>query len=264
MRIVFFGNNRVGLNVLRWLRSNGEEIVALGVHPPARQRLRAEIVETAGVAAEQVFEAPMLPRQDVVAHLRDLKPDIGLSVFFGYILRPSLLEIFPAGCLNLHPGLLPYNRGTYPNVWSIVDRTPAGATLHYVDPGVDTGDIVAQHEVAVTPVDTGATLYTKLEAACLDVFTATWPAIKTGTAVRRSQPADGGTSHRRADVDRLDRIDLDRHYPARELLDILRARTFAPFPGAYFETQGRRVYVRVQLLDEQDLAPTAEGGGAAR
>lgn len=265
MRIVYFANNRVGLDVLRWLRARGEEIVALVVHPQDRQRWRTEIEAAAGVGIGRVFEADALRRPEVVTVLRDLKPDLGLSVYFGYILRSELLDIFPSGCLNLHPGLLPYNRGTYSNVWSIVERTPAGATLHYVDPGVDTGDIVAQREVPVDPTDTGGTLYAKLEAACLDVFAATWPALTAGTAPRRSQAPDGGTSHRRVDVDRIDAIDLDRRYQARELIDILRARTFAPYRGAYFETEGRRVYVRVQLLSEEELAtPSADGGGAAR
>src|SRR5581483_3200217 len=174
-------------------------------------------------------EAPMLARPETIAGLRDLKPDLGLSVFFGYILRAPVLEMFPAGCLNVHPGLLPYNRGTYPNVWSIVEGTPAGVTLHYVDEGVDTGDIVAQREVAVEPTDTGATLYAKLEEACLETFAAAWPAIAAGTAPRRPQPAAPGTTHRRADVERIDRIELDRHYPARELIDVLRARTFPPY-----------------------------------
>src|SRR6266851_4658340 len=111
MRIVYFANNRVGLDVLRWLCARGEDIAALVVHPPERQRLRAEIEAAAGVGPERVFEASTLGQADVVAALRDLKPDLGLSVFFGYILRPAVLGIFPSGCLNLHPGLLPYNRG---------------------------------------------------------------------------------------------------------------------------------------------------------
>jgi methionyl-tRNA formyltransferase len=261
MRIVYFANNRVGLDVLRWLSAR-EDVVAVVVHPSDRARLRAEIVAAAGLPPERVIDAPMLARPETVTALRDLKPDLGLSVFFGYILRPSLLEIFPSGCLNLHPGLLPYNRGTYPNVWSIVEGTPAGVTLHYVDAGVDTGDIVAQREVAVQPTDTGATLYARLEAACFETLVAAWPAITAGTATRRPQPAGQGTTHRRADVDRIDRIDLDRHYPARELIDILRARTFAPYRGAYFETAGRRVYVRVELFYEDELEGTAaERGG---
>src|SRR5438105_11217012 len=114
MRIVYFANNRVGLEVLRWLRARGEDVVALVVHPHEQQRLRGDIEALADLPRDRVFEAPALARPEVIAALRDLKPDLGLSVFFGYILRAPLLEMFPSGCLNLHPGFLPYNRGTYP------------------------------------------------------------------------------------------------------------------------------------------------------
>jgi methionyl-tRNA formyltransferase len=55
-------------------------------------------------------------------------------------------------------------------------------------------------------------------------------------------------------VERIDHIDLDRKYAAGELIDIMRARTFPPYPGAYFIHQGRKVYLRIQLLYEEQLS----------
>ena len=86
-----------------------------------------------------------------------LEPDIGLSVLLGYILAPEFLSRFARGAVNLHLAYLPYNRGSNPNVWSIVERTPAGATLHWMDAGVDTGDIIAQATTDVAADDTGET-----------------------------------------------------------------------------------------------------------
>jgi methionyl-tRNA formyltransferase len=54
-------------------------------------------------------------------------------------------------------------------------------------------------------------------------------------------------------VERIDEIDLDRAYPARELIDLLRARTFPPYTGAYVRVGNRKVYLRLQLLYEDDL-----------
>jgi len=149
--------------------------------------------------------------------------------------------------VNIHPALLPYNRGSYPNVWSIVERTPSGVTIHYIDEGIDTGDIIAQCTIPVEPVDTGESLYRKLERAMLDLFQQTWPLIRAGQAPRLSQINAAGTTHRIRDAAQIDEIDLNRMYTARELLDILRARTFLPYPSAYFWHEGRKVYVRVQL-----------------
>ena len=89
-----------------------------------------------------------------MADIKELGADVALSVFFGYILSPGFIDLFPQGVINLHPAYVPYNRGAFTNVWSIVDDTPAGATLHYIDTGVDTGDMIAQRRVSIEPVDT--------------------------------------------------------------------------------------------------------------
>jgi methionyl-tRNA formyltransferase len=188
----------------------------------------------------------------VVEAIAELKPDIGISVFFGYLLSEGSLRVMLKGCLNLHPALLPYNRGAHPNVWSIVEGTPAGATMHYVDRGVDTGDIVSQKQVSVDPVDTGESLYRKLERACLDLFEEVWPLVRAGRAPRTPQSNQEGSHHRTRDLARIDEIDLDRSYNARELIDIIRARTFPPYPGACFRVEGRKVHLRLQLAYENN------------
>jgi methionyl-tRNA formyltransferase len=251
MRILFLGNNRVACEIAAWLRAQGEEIVGLVLHPEGRRKFGDEIIQAAGVPRERVFDGARLREPETLAAIRALEPEIGLSVLFGYIVRPEFLALLPAGCVNLHPSLLPYNRGAYPNVWSIVEGTPAGVTLHYIDPGVDTGDIIAQQEVAVEPVDTSATLYEKLERASVELFQATWPAIRAGAAPRTPQPA-GGTSHRVRDVERIDEIRLDETYTGRELIDRLRGRTFPPYKGAYFKADDRKVYLRLELTYEDE------------
>ncbi len=253
MRILFLGNNWVGWQVIQWLQEQNEQIVGLVVHPPEKRKYGDEIIHSAQVGPEYIFNGSRLRRPEVLEAIRALRPDIGLSVLFDYILRPEFLSLFPSGVINLHPAYLPYNRGQYPNVWSIIEGTPAGVTLHYVDTGVDTGDIIAQQQVTVEPVDTGETLYRKLERACVDLFKETWLLIRSGREPRISQDKLEGTYHRTQDVMQIDRIDLDRTYTARELIDVIRARTFPPYPGAYFIHQGRKVYLRLQLLYEEQL-----------
>lgn len=254
MRIAYFGNNRLGLLVLKHLRDLGEDVVCLVVHPASKAKYRDELVSCFGGPKDRVFEAGALRDKGALEAIRALAPHIGLSVMFGYILREELLSIFPRGVINLHTSYLPYNRGAYPNVWSIVEGTPAGVTIHYMDSGVDTGDILARRKVPVDPVDTGQSLYYKLERAMLNLFKETWPKIKAGEIDRTPQSRGEGSYHSVRDVEKIDRIDLDRLYTGRELIDILRARTFSPYPGAYFESGGRRVYLRLKLVYEEDLA----------
>ncbi|MFC1628327.1 methionyl-tRNA formyltransferase [Gemmatimonadota bacterium] len=247
MKIFFMGNNWVGWQTLQWLKEHEEQVVGLAIHPEGMSKYGAEILEAARLPEDCVFDGSTLDDPEVIERVRALDPDIGVSVYLGYILRPAFIDLFPGGCINLHPSYLPYNRGVHPNVWSIVEGTPAGVTIHLIDPGVDTGAILARDLVEVEPVDTGETLYHKLEKACVDLFRRTWPSIREGTAVQQSQADEEGTSHRVSDLSMIDRIELDQTCTARELIDLIRAMTFPPHSGAFFDAEGRRVHLRLEL-----------------
>jgi methionyl-tRNA formyltransferase len=261
VRIVFFGNNRVGWQVLKTLRESGEEIAGIALHPPGRRQFGGEILAAANLAPESVLDGSRLSDPAVIGRLRELQPEIGISAFFGYLLRKEVLALFPRGVINLHPALLPYNRGAYPNAWSILDGTPAGATTHAVDEGIDTGDILARREVPAEPIDTAKTLYRKLEKACVELFADSWPAIRDGAAVRQPQPSAAGTFHRVRDIEELAEIDPEQSYPAGRLLDLIRAQTFPPYRGAFIRRNGRKIYLRMELLYEESLKGPVHGNG---
>ncbi len=252
MNYVYLANGWVAYEVLRWLVGQGQPPVGIVLHPAERSRYRTEMIESAGLSPERIFDGAKLRTVEVMAGIEALKPDLGLSVLFHYILKKEFLALFPRGCLNLHPALLPYNRGPCPNVWSIVEGTPSGVTLHYIDEGIDTGDIVAQKKVLVEPTDTGETLYRKLERTSVELFKEVWPQVCAGQASRTPQVREAGTHHRTRDVETIDEIDLNRTYLARDLINILRARTFPPYRGGYFVHEGRRIYLRLLLEDEAD------------
>lgn len=251
MRIVLLANGWVGLQVARFLRE-GDEPVGLVVHPTGAARLRDEIVEASGVGKDRVLGSDSLHEADAYETLRSWAPDLIVSAWYGYILKPRVLSLPSRGCVNLHPSYLPLNRGKFPNVWSIVDGTQAGATIHYIDEGVDTGDVILRRPVTTEPTDTGATLYERLERACVDVFVEVWPSIRTGNPVRTAQDdlPEPPTFHHASDVDGIDEIDLEETSTARSLLDLLRARTFPPHPSAYFVVDGRKIWVRLDLKED--------------
>jgi methionyl-tRNA formyltransferase len=248
VKLFFFGNNRVALELLRFLLDEGEQLVGLALHPSERSRFREELLDTSGFGGDVVFEEPALHDPGTVDRIRALDAELGVSVLYDYVIPAELIAVFPRGVVNLQPSLLPWNRGRHSNVWSIVEGTPAGITLHWLDERVHAGDVIAQREVPVESVDTGATLYWKLESAMVSLFRESWPALRDGTAPRRQQDTTAGTVHGEADVEAIDRIELDAPTTARKLLDVLRARTFRPYESAYFESaDGRKVYVRLDL-----------------
>ena len=264
MKIFFMGNNWLGWQILTWLKQTGRDVVGVMIHPPEKQTYTRELLQAASLPDNRIFLASQMKLPEVREKIRKLGAEAGLSVMFDEILRKEFLEIFPQGCFNLHPGYLPYNKGAYANVWAIVEGTPAGVTLHKIDEGIDTGPIVAQRRVEVTPWDTGESLYRKLEQAGVALFQEAWPRVERGNAILKPQDPALGSLHRRRDTDAIDRVDLDRKYKARDLINLLRARTFPPYRGAYFIEDGIKVYMELKLTPEPQESDTAMGSKKER
>ena len=95
--------------------------------------------------------------------------DLVISFGYRHILSPKIIATAKRPIINLHIGYLPYNRGAYPNFWSFCEGTPSGVTIHCIDEGIDTGDILCQRYVnfdngEVTFKDTYARLVHEIEA----------------------------------------------------------------------------------------------------
>lgn len=121
-------------------------------------------------------------------------------VSYGYqiIIKEPLLELFPGRVINLHISLLPWNRGSDPNLWSFLNDTPKGVTIHRIEKGVDTGDILAQREVVFDNNETLKTSYDKLTSNIEKLFAEVWPEIRAGNRETMLQP-EGGSYHRSKD-----------------------------------------------------------------
>ena len=89
--------------------------------------------------------------------------DFIISFSYRHIIKKDIIDKFINKIINLHISLLPYNRGADPNLWSYLENTPKGVTIHYIDGGLDTGDIIVQKEVQDNvETDTLKTSYDRL------------------------------------------------------------------------------------------------------
>lgn len=245
-------NNWVGAQVFFYFfERKRTNITGIVLHPKDRQKGIKDVERVARKHLIPIFYANDLQNKKTLKNISELQTSIAISAFFSYILKPELLALFQQGVINIHPSLLPFNKGLHPNVWSIIDETPSGVTLHYIDKGIDTGDIITQQEVSVRPVDTGKTLYLKLEDTSIQLFKKTWPAIESGVFKRAPQKPNEGSFHYGKELKALDHIDLDKMYTARHLINLLRARTFPPYKGAYYEDSGKKIYLNLELFEEE-------------
>ncbi len=131
--------------------------------------------------------------------------DFIVSFGYRYIIKSDVLRQFPKRVINLHISFLPWNKGADPNLWSFLEDTPKGVTIHYIDPGLDTGDILAQREVMMQPDDTLRTSYERLTTAIENLFCDVWMEIRTGNRLAVPQP-DGGSFHRLKDKQAVEHL----------------------------------------------------------
>jgi len=135
-----------------------------------------------------------------------IENDFNFLISYGYrfILRKEILDLFPSSAINMHISFLPYNRGADPNFWSLIEGTPKGVSIHYLDEGVDTGDIIVQKEVSFDLYDkeTLASSYQKLQVEIQNLFFEHWDLIKNQKCDRTPQFGTG-TAHRVKDKEHL-------------------------------------------------------------
>jgi methionyl-tRNA formyltransferase len=145
----------------------------------------------------EVFDAPL-----TIELLDQMAPQWVISYGYRYIVRQPVVSALRGRIINLHISYLPWNRGADPNFWSFFDGTPKGVSIHLIDNGIDTGDILAQKETNLGADETLETTYSRLQQDMLDLFQRMWPDIKAGNC----QPVlQNGASraHTRKDLDIL-------------------------------------------------------------
>lgn len=149
--------------------------------------------------------------------LKEYGPDWIVSYGYRHIIKKEILDLCPDRFINLHIAYLPWNRGADPNLWSWIEETPKGVTIHYIDAGVDTGDIITQKEVGFTGSETLASSYAKLQEEAETLFREAWPTIRAGKSERRKQ-IGAGTYHCVADRTQAEHLlTADWDTPVRSL-----------------------------------------------
>jgi len=257
LRISFAGDRDISVQVLQYLLKQGVRPLALMVSHPNRATHALELRELCNyLPKEYVFVGKEFRSPAAIEKSRKLELDFIISIHFPYVVPKEVLTIPQIGALNLHPAYLPYNRGWHTPSWAILEGTPVGATLHFMDEGIDTGDIVSQRQIEILPDDTADTLYRRLKQLEFNVFKEAWPLIVEKNFTRRAQNPKVGTSHHRKDLfhPEIQLINLEKEVKAEELLKKLRALTTNRVDeAAYFEVNGRRYRVQIHIVEEKGV-----------
>jgi len=165
MKIFFLGGN-LASNLADWMASQGEEVI---------------------------YREDKITADDV----KKVSPDFIISYNYKYIISKEIIDFVHGKAVNLHISYLPYNRGYHPNVWSFLEDTSKGVTIHYIDEGIDTGDIIVQKKVFIDEnKETLKSSYEILHNEIQELFKKNWEKIKSGGIKAKRQTGGGASTTR--------------------------------------------------------------------
>jgi len=124
-----------------------------------------------------------------------LEPDIILSIYFDQIIKRDLVTLPRYGCINVHRALLPKYRGPNSAFWQLANgESRSGVTIHYIDEGTDTGDIISQQEYEITSDETHHSLCLKNAHVTARLLPEVLKRIEAGSALRIPQRESEATT----------------------------------------------------------------------
>jgi methionyl-tRNA formyltransferase len=176
----------------KWLLKRGMSILAFFRDS---QKNRTVTLEMATIAQGGAFiTVPEINGEVCCTALRRLNVD--LAILAGTpIVRKNVLSVPKVGTLNAHQGALPRFRGMNVIEWAVFENESPTITVHFVDPGVDTGDIVGEEQVPICPGDTLQRIRERASTQQIDLLTRMIVGANGGALPRRCQKLQSGRQY---------------------------------------------------------------------
>lgn len=241
--ILFFGNERLASGLattapsLRSLIDAGYHVAAVVVAQNEIGKSRTQrTLEVAAIAAEHGI--PLLSPRDLLSVRDELKAygaDIAVLAAYGKIVPKAVLDIFPAGIVNIHPSLLPLHRGSTP-IESVIlqGESETGVSLMRLAPQMDAGPVYAQQTLALDGSETKQALCTRLDQMGALMLLDALPAILDGRL--KPSPQDDLQATYDQQLSKAD-ADLDWQQSAEQLAREVRAHAVWPRSRCTIGTQ---------------------------
>lgn len=257
LNLVFCGTPRFAVSTLEALVDSGLHVQLVVTQPDRPKGRGLELVSSPVKQCSLKLRLPVIQPEsikndaDFRAQLTALKPDAIIVVGYGRIIPQWMLDLPALGNINLHASLLPKYRGAAPIQWAIArGESVTGVTTMRIDAGLDTGDILLQETIPISPDDTAETLAPKLALVGANLIVATLRGLQAGTISPHHQDHAQATL---APILRKEDGLVDFSRPAPEILN--RMRGFQPWPGAYTKFRGKNLQVWKASAFDRALSP---------
>jgi len=255
LRIIFVGTSSFGIPVLRKLISLGEDVVAVITQPdrPAGRGKKMHPSPIKEVALEYglcLFQPENINSESAIEKIKKFEPDLIILIAYGQILSKEILKIPPRGCLNVHPSLLPYYKGSAPIQWTIIrGEQETGISFLFMNEKIDAGDIILQKKVKILPEENQQELSNRLSIKSAEMMTEALDTIKIGNYKKITQPL-GKYFYAR----KINKTDCKINWNNRGIDIFNLVRGIAYSSSAYTEFMGKRIKITKVFLIE----PTEE------
>jgi len=257
--LVFCGTPQFAVPTLEALAAAGFRIGLVVTQPDRPKGRGLELIASPVKQSALKLNLPVTQpdrvknNEEFRAQLTALRPDAIIVVGYGRIIPQWMLDLPAHGNINLHASLLPKYRGAAPIQWAIAQgETVTGVTTMRIDAGLDTGDILLQHEVSILPDDTSLSLSPRLASIGAEMMVETLNGLRAGTIVPR--PQDNSQASLAPILKKEDgRVDFSRS--AHEIFN--RIRGFQPWPGAHTKFRDKNLQI-LSAHPTEDAVPRAE------
>ena len=251
MRIILIGQAAFGQKVLEALLSRGEQVVAVYV-PPDKPGVKIDpLKELAQQKGIPVFQPRRMREPDVYDKFVELAPDLGVMAFVTDIVPVSILNAPKLGTIQYHPSLLPKHRGRSAINWAIINgNTRTGITILWPDAGIDTGPILLQKEVEISPDDTvGSLYYNKLFPLGVEAIMESIKLIYKGEAPKIPQDESQATYEPPCQEKHAV---IDWTQPILKVYNLIRGTN--PQPGAITSLRSQKLKILDCMIIEQEVS----------
>jgi len=244
LKLAVFADGEVGYRAIEFLKQSYPDHL-MAVFVTEHSQIRDKLTKL-GIHQDSIH-SNTLRGEEKIKLLRSLELDYILLAWWPHIIKQPIITIPQKGVLNFHPSYLPYNRGKHYNFWTILEDTPFGVTIHFVNEKIDSGDIVFQKRIAKNWEDTGKSLYRKAATAMVELFIESYPLLIANQFSRIPQNLTEGSFHYAKELEPASEITLDYSYMCKDLLNLIRARVFPPHPSCWFYHNKRKFNVTIEI-----------------
>lgn len=257
------GTPEFAVEPLRKLIEAGKDIVAVVTMPdkPAGRGYKLQfsaVKEYALSVGLPVLQPANLKSEEFIEELKSYKADLQIVVAFRML--PEIVWNMPeSGTFNLHASLLPKYRGAAPINWAVINgEKETGVTTFFLKHEIDTGNIIMQERIDITPNDNAGTVHDKLMILGSELVLKTVEAIETGTTHPVPQPE---CETKPAPKIFKDMCRLNFNNNGETVRNFIRG--LAPYPGAWVELEnehGEHTTMKIYEVDTESSTHDSYNG----